>query len=402
MTAVVRRLRGTMWTQHLITLAVATFFINFGNGLMNGVNTNFYVVTLKLTDGQVLSLTGLREIPGLILIFIAALVMHWPLRRRAFASVLLMGIGYALFVFVNSFSGLVVMAIIASLGFHSWMPYQSSIALSLTTRDRSGQVMGAISSVSSLAAIAGMTTLAIISALAPGTNLRLYYVAAGALMVIASVRLLRLPSSLGADERELPRLLLSKRYWLYYVLTFFEGSRVQVFGAFGTLVLVSKYGMGVTQISLVLLASAVVNLIASPYLGQLLDRLGERITLSASYVLLAFCFVGFATLHNAILLSVLLIMINMLVLLSMGLQTYVNRIAPANELTPTLSAGVSINHITSVGMSLVAGMLLERLGYETLCWGVVGIIMLSVPFALSIRLPQPEPQAAVAPAVATE
>jgi predicted MFS family arabinose efflux permease len=169
---------------------------------------------------------------------------------------------------------------------------------------------------------------------------------------------------------------------------------MQVFHSFGTLVLVRDYGLGVTYISLIMLASAVVNLFASPIMGRLLDRLGERRTLSVSYVLLALCFVGYATFHNALALAALLVCINMLVLMSMGLQTYVNRIAPARELTPTLSAGVSINHITSVGMSLAAGLLLERLGYEALCWGAVGIIMLSVPFALAIRLPRPQLQPA--------
>jgi predicted MFS family arabinose efflux permease len=395
MATVIRRLRGGIWTEHLITLAVATFLLNFGSGLLNGASTNFFVVTLGMTGQQVLWLAGLREVPGLTLIFIAALIMHWPLRRRAFISVLLMAVGYGLYVAIDSFVALVAVAIVASLGFHTWQPYQSAIAMSLTTKDRSGEVMGAIAAVRSLAAIAGMAVIAGISALLPAMNLR-YYFAVGALFILsAAIWLLRLPRNVGVDERELPRMLIHPRYWLYYVLTFFEGSRMQVFGTFGTLVLVQDYGLGVTQISLILLASATVNLFASPYLGKLLDRLGERVTLSVSYVLLAICFVGYATFHNAIALAMLLVCINMLVLLSMGLQTYVNRISPARELTATLSAGVSINHITSVGMSLVAGVLLERLGYEALCYGAAVLIMASVPFALAIRLPKPTPQPAV-------
>jgi hypothetical protein len=76
----------------------------------------------------------------------------------------------------------------------------------------------------------------------------------------------------------------------------------------------------------------------------------------------------------------------MLLLCSMGLSTYVNRIAPREELTPTLSAGVSVNHVTSVGMSFVAGTLLAIVGYEALAMGAAAIILLSVPFALKIRV----------------
>ena len=42
-------------------------------------------------------LEGIREIPGLILIFIAALTMLFPLSYRATAALFIMGLGYALY-----------------------------------------------------------------------------------------------------------------------------------------------------------------------------------------------------------------------------------------------------------------------------------------------------------------
>ena len=47
-------------------------------------------------------------------------------------------------------------------------------------------------------------------------------------------------------------MTLKWRYWLYYVLIFFEGSRMQVFGTFGTLILVQNYGLDARAISLLL------------------------------------------------------------------------------------------------------------------------------------------------------
>jgi predicted MFS family arabinose efflux permease len=193
----------------------------------------------------------------------------------------------------------------------------------------------------------------------------------------------------GEQKTAQPRLILNKRYWLYYVLTFFEGSRMQVFGSFGTLILVQNYGLSARQISLLLVVSGIVNFLLAPPLGRLIDVVGERLTLSVSYVLLALCFVGYATVHNALFLGAMLVCINLLVTLRIGLSTYVNRIAPREELTPTLSAGVSVNHITSVSMSLVAGTLLSIVGYEWLCWGAAAVIMLSVPFAMAIRVTVP-------------
>jgi hypothetical protein len=45
-------------------------------------------------------------------------------------------------------------------------------------------------------------------------------------------------------------------------------------------------------------------------------------------------------------------------------------------------------------MSLLAGTLLSIVGYEALCWGAAGVILLSVPFALAIKIVAPLAQPA--------
>ena len=379
----------SIWSTNLILLAITMFLLNFGQGLFRGASTNFFVDTLGLSGSQVLWLAGLREIPGLALIVIAAALMHLPLSHKAAVSLLLMGIGYGLYAIVHSYAGLIVVAVVGSLGFHVWMPMQNSLAMALTTRDRAGRVLGALSSVRAFASIVGMGAIALSSRLLTDVSLRTFYVVGGLLIVIAAALVLKLPAHVGAEPTGQPRMVLKRRYWLYYVLTFFEGSRRQVFSTFATLVLVQDHGFEVWQISIVLLISGTVNLFLSPLLGSSIDRYGERLTLSISYVLLAMCFAGYATIQNAWVLAALMITINLLTLLSMGLTTYANRLAPHEELTPTLSAGVSINHVTSVGMSLVAGGLLQLVGYQGLAWGAATIIVLSVPFALAIQATHP-------------
>jgi predicted MFS family arabinose efflux permease len=373
---------GKIWTKNLIQLAAANFMLSFGMALLTAVSVNFFVQTLKLNNAHVLWLTGIREIPGLCMVFVAALMMHLPLSWRAAAAVLLMGIGYALYALVNSYLALVVVALIASLGFHIWMPLGSALALGLTTKENSGKVLGTLGAVNAAATIVGMGAVVLLSNFLP---LRSFNGIGGLLIVVAAVLLARLPKSIGETKKAQPRLLFRRHYWLYYVLTFFEGSRTQVFGTFGILILVQAYHLQTWQTSLLLLASSSVNLVMAPIIGRLLDRVGERLTMAVSYVLLALSFVGYATVHNPWFLSGMVISINMLVMSSMGLNTYVHRIAPPEELTPTLSTGVSVNHITSVTMSLLAGTLLQVVGYEALCWGAAGIIMLSVPFALALR-----------------
>lgn len=395
-----RRWRGlfsdsSFWSTNLLVLVATVFLERFGQGIVNAVNTNFFVDTLGLSGTEVLWLSGFREVPGLSLMFIAALVMHLPLVRRATLSLILMGIGYGLYIFVGSYTAVVATAIIASLGFHNWTPVEQALGMGLAPKGRSGEVLGTLTSVASLAAIAGMGMVALLAVALP---LRAFYALGGVVIVVAAFLVTRLPNDIGSAGRSMPRMLLKRRYSLYYVLTFFEGSRMQVFGAFGTLILVQNYGLDARAISLLLLTSSVVNLIVVPRFGKLIDRFGERWTLSASYVLLALCFIGYATVHNALFLSAMVVGINLLVTLHLALTTYVNRIAPPEELSPTLSAGMSINHVSSVGMSLVAGSLLQIVGYETLCYGAAGIILASVPFALALRVPALAPQPGLAAA----
>jgi predicted MFS family arabinose efflux permease len=376
----------TGWGPQLVTLAVTWFLISLGQGLFGGVTTNYFVNDLGLNGKQVLWMTGIREIPGLTLMLIAALIMHLPLSLRAGMSLIVMGIGFALYSVAHSFLTLAGVVIVGSVGFHNWLPLSSSLGLALSKKEEAGRTLGSLSAVAAFASIVGMGIAALLASRLP---LSRFFLIGGACVVAGGLLVLRIPRHVGRENEQQPRMLLKRRYWLYYVLTLFEGSRSQVFSAFGTLVLVQVYGLNATQISLLLVTSAVVNLLFARRLGYALDVVGERITLAVSYLLLAFCFVGYATVHNALFLCAMLVGINLLVTLSIGLSTYVSRIAPPEELTPTLSAGVSVNHISSVTMALLAGSLLAIVGYEALCYGAAVMILLSIPFALMIRVPKP-------------
>jgi len=388
---------GIAWTRDLTIFVLAMFLIRCGEGVLSGARANFFVETLGLNNSQVLGLEGIRELPGLALMFLAALTMHLPLSQRAVASVLIEGVGYGLQATVTSYTGLVAVALTASLGLHGYQPVNPALSLALSTKSNSGRVMGTIASVGALAAIAGMGLIAATSRLFEALSLRAYYIAGGLLIILAGLLLTKLPKTLGSTREEQPRLLLRKRYWLYYVLTFFEGCRKQVLGTFGTLILVQRYTWKVSDISLLLLVSGIINLVSGPALGYLVDRFGEKPVLAAAYVGLTLCCVGFATIANPFILGAILIVIKLLLILNLGLPTYVNRIAPPEELTPTLSAGVSINHVSSVAMPLISAALLPVIGYSGVFLMTGALVALTIPFALAMQIEPPKRLAIPAP-----
>ena len=383
-------MRSRFWTSSVALLALTVFFASLGQGLQGSVTTNFLVQDLGLDGQQVLWLAGIREIPGLLLAFLAALVMRRALSRRAGAALLLMALGFGCYALVHSYLALIIAVLVGSVGFHNWFPIQSALGMGLVEREHSGRILGRMNAVAALGSVVGMGLVILMS---ERLGLRPFFLFSATALAVGAAIVVRLPPDIGAANAESPRLVFRKRYWLYYVLILFDGSRTQVFSALGPWVLVQFYQVTAPQLAALMIASRVVNFLAAPRVGDWFDQLGERRVLTASYLGLAAAFVGYATFHEIWLLALMYVVINFLYMFRIGLDTYVNRFAPPEELSPTLSAGVSVNHITSVGVSLIAGSLVASLGYEVLCLGAAAIILLSCPFALSLKAALPRESA---------
>jgi len=390
---------ASLWTRDLALTATAVFMMRFGEGILGGARMNFFVDTIGLTGGQVLWLEGIREIPGVLLVFIAALTMHLPLSWRAAASAAILGLGFMAHALVGSYTGLLAVAVIASFGLHGYQPIHPALGISLATESTRGRVLGMLTSVSSLASIVGMGILALASNLMRNLSLRWYYVIGGAMILVSVYFFLRLSRDLGATQAKQPRLVFRRRHWLYYVLTFFEGSRKEVLGSFCTLVLVEQFGWKVWQLSPLLAITAVLSMLLAPALGMLVDRFGARWTLASSYAVLVLACIGYAVIPNAMILAGLYAIMRLAQILNLGLSVYVRQIAPPEEMTPTLSAGVSVNHVSSVAMPLLFGALTPIIGYSGVYLMSAVIIAISVVFALAMRIPtprEPSPEAALA------
>ncbi|MGI6367623.1 MAG: MFS transporter [Anaerolineae bacterium] len=369
-----------LWTRDLLTTTAAVFFMRFGEGLLGGARMNFFVDTLGITGGQVLWLEGIREIPGLILIVLAAATMRMPLSYRAAISAVILGAGYMLMAGAQSYTGLLATAVAASFGLHLFQPVSPALGLALATESTRGRVLGVLASVGSLAGIVGMLALTLSSKVMQNVSLRWYYVIGGALILVSALIFWRLSPQVGATDLKAPRLVVKKRYWRFYTLKFFEGSRKEVLGSFCTLVLVNYFGWQVWQTSSLLMISSVASLVLAPYLGSLVDRYGSRNTLLAGHIVLLLGAVIYATIPNATVLAVTYLLLRLGLILNLGVSIYAHEEAPAEELNPTLAAGVSFDHISSVAMPFVYGALMPLVGYTGVYWFAASIIFLSVVF----------------------
>ena len=185
------------------------------------------------------------------------------------------------------------------------------------------------------------------------------------------------------------RLVLKRKYALFYGLEFLAGCRRQIFVTFALFALVKTFGVDVTTIITLALVNSCANICMAPFVGKLIDRFGERSVLTLNFAALTLIFVGYGAVKNVNVLFVLYVVDNLFMLFTLSLSTYIGRIAAPEELRASLSMGITMNHIAAVIMPLVGGFLWSFLGYSAVFYLGSGIA--AVTLLLARRLPRREP-----------
>ncbi len=360
----------------VVALGVTTFAVTMSLNVFQAISPNFFRDELRMDGSLNGYLIAIRELPGFLLIFVAALLLRLGLARATAASLVLMGLGFAAFAGARSFSGVIVPTLISSIGYHSWLQLQDALGLGLARRGEEGRVLGRFRGIGFAGTLVGLVAvLAMLVAvewatgdlrLNQGPWLRGTWLAVGLVAVFGAVAITRFPVSddARAEARAAPRITWRREYKLYYWLTFLDGSRQQIYFAFAPFVLVEEFGVNARTLLILLIVSAVINWRSGPLVGKLVDHYGERRMLTAGYSMHLLVFLGFALSRNIWFLYLTYLGYNFLFLFSIGTTTYLRKICRPRDLAPSLAVGVSLAHATAVVVPLVGAALWARLGYQ--------------------------------------
>jgi MFS family permease len=233
------------------------------------------------------------------------------------------------------------------------------MALGLAEPGRAGFRLGQIRGAGSAGFGIGLAAAWLLTRV--GVTMRPQFFVAAAACAAAAAACLGIPRAIRTPG---PRLVFRRRYALYYLLSFLEGWRKQIFVCFAGFLLVREYGTPLSTILLLLGLVQLIRYVAAPHVGKLIDRVGERPVLIVYFAGLALFFVGYAVIRRRAVLYGLFVADNAFFALSMALTTYVNRLVPPGERTPTLSMGVAMNHVAAVAMPLIGGLLWKFAGYQ--------------------------------------
>ena len=357
-------------------LAITTFLALIVINIPQTISPNFFRDEIGMGGALNGYLIAIREVPGFLLIFVAAILLRQGLARATAIALVVAGVGYMLFAGANTFVGLIVPTLISSIGYHSWLQLQDALGLSLAKHGEEGRVLGRFRSIGFAGTlVALLVTVAILFVLertsgdlraVQGPWLRGLFVAAGVAGLVGAAAIVRfpIPEDARAAARAAPAITWRREYGLYYALSFLDGSRMQIYFAFAPFVLVEEFGVNARALLTLLLVSALINWRTGALIGRWVDRFGEKRMLTVGYTMHLIVFLGFALSRNVWLLYLTYLGYNFLFLFSIGTTTYLRKICRREDLAPSLAMGISLAHLTAIVVPIVGAALWTRLGYQ--------------------------------------
>jgi len=159
-----------------------------------------------------------------------------------------------------------------------------------------------------------------------------------------------------ASHEQTQRLVLRKRYWLFYALKFFSGARRQIFMVFAAFLMVEKFGYSAADVALLFLLNYAFNWLFAEKIGGLIGRIGERKALSIEYAGLIIVFTAYAFVENPYIGAGLYVIDHMFFALAIAMNTYFQKIASPEDIASSAGVSFTINHIAAVVVPAALGL----------------------------------------------
>ena len=351
-----------------VLLMIMSAAFGMALSVQDNVVSNYFGDVLGLEGPQFGYITAIREVPGFLLIFLTALFYRMSIPRLTAMMLLLLAGGMMLFTFSSSFWTVAPWVVITSMGYHTVLQTQYALGMSLTTEQRAGAVLGRLTAVHNGGALVAMGVVFLIFTVAPDA-FRPTFVLAGIMALIAAAAVFRFPNLHDGVQEEVvaerPKLVIRKPYRYYYYLHLLDGARMQIFFSFGLYVLVVIYGLSVREISLLLVATKLLAMVTGPWIGNMIDRHGEKPLLGALNFIFIAALAGYALIDNVYVASFIFLVYSVIFpLSSVGSATYLRKVAVRDEIAPSLAMGVTLSHAAAIVVPVTTGYILNYVGYQ--------------------------------------
>ena len=317
---------------------------------------NFAIEKIDFNGAEMGILQSLREIPGFLAFTVILVLAFIREQKLAYVSLALLGIGIILTGFVQTNMTFYLATIVMSVGFHYFETINSSLTLQWINKEKTAEFLGRVIATRSAASIIAFALVWVMFEQFDIEYLWIYMIGGGASVVIVVFcwqHFLLFPEKVVQTKK----IILRKRYWLYYTLQFLSGARRQIFVVFAGFLMVEKFDFSVAEISLLLLANAAINVTLAPKIGRLIHKFGERKALIFEYVGLTFIFTGYAVVESSYFAVFLYIADHLFFSIAIALKTYFQKIADPADIASSAGVSFTINHIAAVFIPVLFGFI---------------------------------------------
>nr|WP_065432041.1 MFS transporter [Vibrio scophthalmi] len=344
---------------------------------------NFVIEKANFDGADIGLLQSVREIPGFLAFTVIFVLMFIREQRFMIVSLAMLAIGSAMTGFFPSVTGLLLTTLLLSTGFHYFETLKQSLALQWLTKEEAPETLGKYISVGALASLLTYAALWVCLEVFLLEFKWIYLIFGGigfALVVVVAFAFPQFETKVVQNKK----LVLRKRYWLYYALTFMSGARRQIFTVFAGFLMVERFGYSAADITLLFVANYFFNFLFAKKIGRFIGRVGERKALMFEYIGLIGVFVGYAFVETAEWAAALYIVDHVFFALALAIKTYLQKIADPADMASTAGVSFTINHIAAVVIPVTFGLI----------WLVspsavffIGAAMAGVSLLLSLNIP---------------
>ena len=368
----------------------ATFIFGFSQSIVDSTFNNFLNETFFINNLQRGLLELPRELPGLLTIVVSAILFFLCSRRQAALANILCAIGILFIGLLSpSFSVMLIWLFIFSIGQHLFIPLNQSIGMELAVKGETGKRLGQFSAVANVAMIIGSFAI-FIGFKFLDLNFKMSYIVAFLGFITVAVLIFMMKKDEPVSMRM--KFQLRREYKLYYWLTVLYGTRKQLFLTFAPWVLVTVFKQKTEILATLLTIGGVIGIFFKPMLGKAIDKLGERFVLTTEAAILVFVCLGygfsksiFSETTAMFIVFACYILDQMLIAVSMARATYLQKIAVKPEdVTQTLTMGVSIDHIFSIFLAVFGGFIWIKWGYQYVF--LLGAIIAVINFFSALQI----------------
>ena len=229
-----------IWRQPVALLVLMAVAMPLAFSVWSALLNNFVIEVAAFDGVKIGWLQSVREIPGFLAVGVIAVIIFMREQVLGVVSLLVLGLATAVTSFFPSFEGLLVTTMLSSLGFHYYETVNQSLQLQWIDRKRAPQVLGWLVATGSAASLVAYGLIVVGWVYYGLTYTAAYLIGGGATILLAMICYFAYPQ-FESPTPQVKRMVLKRRYWLYYALQFMAGARRQIFVVFAAFMMVERY-----------------------------------------------------------------------------------------------------------------------------------------------------------------